>query len=498
MENMVEIIIAGADFKKLGVKTLIIGIYQKAELSQAVKQFDSSYEGIISGALKNNFFSGEKAVQKSLYIGKNGLVSAVLVGLGEESKATLESISDALATAVRTQKEQSNAPLGIYLDSFITRRFSEEILIEKIGVSIVLGLYQFTEFKTKDKDRQKNAGEITVISSQQKKYAEFLDKGCVVGKAVTKTRTLANTPPNIASPEYLASYCTALAREIKLKCTVFNEPELKKMNMNCFLAVAQGSSQKPKLVILEYHNGGKKDPVVLVGKGITFDSGGLNVKPADGMAGMKHDKAGACSVIHVIEAAARLKLPLNIIAMAPLCENMPSATSYRPDDIITSYAGITVEIKNTDAEGRMILADTLAYAVTFKPQAIIDVATLTGASRIVLGSYGTPILGNSEHIISRIKNAATKSGEKVWELPLWPEYEDDLKSDAADIKHLGENGSAGTIIGGVFLKQFVKETPWAHLDIATTSTAKAEKGIFSKGATGVSVRLLIELLRNWH
>ena len=215
------------------------------------------------------------------------------------------------------------------------------------------------------------------------------------------------------------------------------------------------------------------------------------------MTTMKGDKTGAVTAIHVIEACAVLKLPINVVAITPLCENMPDAGSYRPDDVLKAYNGMTVEVKNTDAEGRMVLCDALAYANKYNPKAIIDIATLTGATLIVLGNIGTPIMGNDEKLLGKIKEASKTSLEKVWEMPLWEEYAELLKSEIADIKHLNEEGGAGTIIGGIFLKNFVENTPWAHLDIASTSWSKVDMGILSRGSTGAVVRLLIEVLRDW-
>ncbi|MBI2653747.1 leucyl aminopeptidase, partial [Candidatus Woesearchaeota archaeon] len=305
-------------------------------------------------------------------------------------------------------------------------------------------------------------------------------------------------PPNIATPQYMAEYAKELSKKYGLRCTVFDEKQIEKMKMGCFIGVAQGSANKPRMVVLEYYGTDKKQkPIAIVGKGVTFDSGGLNLKPYPFILNMKDDKAGAVAAMHVIEACAKLKLPINLVVVTPLCENMPSSNSFRPDDVLKAYNGMTVEIKNTDAEGRLILADALSYAAEFKPRVIIDIATLTGASLIALGYIGTPFLCTDEKLSEKIKDASKKSLEKVWEFPLWQEYEESIKSDVADLKHISEEGDAGVIIGATFLKNFVNDIPWAHIDIGTTVWSKVDKGVLVKGATGVTVRLMMEMLREW-
>src|SRR3989338_3641231 len=270
--------------------------------------------------------------------------------------------------------------LSIYFDSFSNSKFKSEEVAEKIALSCLIGLYKFTKFKTKN-NNHKSVKQITILA--EKSFEKEINYANAVAEAVNKTRDIVNTPPNIATPEYIAGYARDVAKKNGLKCSVFDEKQIEKLKMGCFMGVAQGSANKPRFVVLEYHGAGKgKKPVAIVGKGITFDSGGLNLKPYPYILNMKDDKGGASSVIHIIEACSLLKIPLNIITITPLCENMPSGASYRPDDVITSHMGITVEVKNTDAEGRMILADALSYSLKYNPQAIIDVATLTGASMI--------------------------------------------------------------------------------------------------------------------
>ncbi len=483
--------------KNLPYNAIVIGFLQgKLSLSGKTKEINDSFGNAIGACLKNGDFRAEYAETKTLFVNKDNLRYVILAGLGEEDKYTLEKFNFLIAEISKRLRDSNTDKFGILLGSFAAGNISESQIAENAAISSLLGLHQFVEFRTKELDKIKRVSEIVLVSNNN--YEDLIKKSGVIANAIIKSRDLANTPPNVANPEYVANYSKELAKKSGLKCTILNKSEIEKLKMGCFLAVAQGSKNEPRLIILEYNGAGKSEkPIVLVGKGITFDSGGLNIKPYPSMTTMKGDKTGAVTAIHTIEVCALLKLPLNVIAITPLCENMPDAGSYRPDDVLKAYSGMTVEVKNTDAEGRMVLADALSYANKYSPQAIIDIATLTGATMVILGSVGTPIMGNDEKLLGKIKEASKSSLDKVWELPLWDEYAELLKSEIADIKHLNEEGGAGTIIGGIFLKNFVGSTPWAHLDIASTSWAKADMGICAKGSTGVPVRLLVEVLRNW-
>ncbi|MBI2661478.1 leucyl aminopeptidase [Candidatus Woesearchaeota archaeon] len=492
-----KITCSSLNIKAVSCNSLIIGFFQgKLSLNGRIKEINSSFDSLISACLRNADFKGEYGETKSLFANKNNLRYIILVGLGEEEKYTLEKFNFLIAELSKRARDSNADKLGILLESFSNGKISEEQIAENAAISSRLGLHQLVEFRTKELDKLKSLSEVCLISG--KNHGKIVEKAQVISDAVIGARDLANTPPNVANPEYVANYAREISKKSGLKCTILNKSDIEKLKMGCFLAVAQGSRNEPRLVVLEYNGAGKGEkPVVLVGKGITFDSGGLNIKPYPSMCTMKGDKTGAVTAIHVIEACALLKLPVNVVSITPLCENMPDAGSYRPDDILKAYNGMTVEVKNTDAEGRMVLADALSYANKYNPKAIIDIATLTGATMVILGTAGTPIMGNDDKLLSRIREASKSSLDKVWELPLWDEYAELLKSEIADIKHLNEEGGAGTIIGGIFLKNFVGNTPWAHLDIASTSWAKADAGIMSKGSTGVPVRLLIELLSNW-
>lgn len=496
-KESVSVKVAKSELNEVRDNALVIGFFhEKLSLSGELKKFDGKIGGTISSYLADNHFKAEKGEIKSVYINKN-VKSVVLVGLGNEEKYGLDVLSNAVADASKRLGDCESERFSIYVDSFMGK-FREEDAVEKTALSSLIGLYKFTAFKTKDKDKIKSVKQITLITGSGNNFEKEINYASVVADAVNKTRDFVNTPPNVATPEYIANYVKEISKKISIRCTIFDEKQIEKMKMGCFMGVAQGSSNKPRFIVMEYNGAGKsKKPIVIVGKGITFDSGGLNLKPYPYILNMKDDKGGALASIHVIEACAKLKIPINLVVITPFCENMIDAASYRPDDILTAYNGMTVEIKNTDAEGRLVLADALSYAAKLKPQAIIDIATLTGASMITLGYVATPFLATDERLSEKIKTASKKSLEKVWELPLWPEFEDSIKSDVADIKNISEEGDAGVIIGATFLKNFVGDAPWAHIDIGTTVWSKVDKGILTKGGTGATVRLMMELLREW-
>ncbi|MBI2542298.1 leucyl aminopeptidase [Candidatus Woesearchaeota archaeon] len=497
MNQTASVITAKVGLAKAKDSALLIGFFKdKTGLNAELSELDKEYGNAVSSYIKGNSFKGDKGEIKSIYANK-GIKNIVLVGLGEEEKYGLDVLSNTIADASKRMRDSKTENFSIFLESF-KGRFREEDCVEKAALGILMGVYQFTEYKTKDKDKIKKIRQATIISNSGKTFDNEIKYASAVADAVNKTRDLINTPPNVATPEYVAGYAKEIAKKSNLKCTIFDEKQIESMKMGCFIGVSQGSINKPRMIVLEYYGAAKtQKPIAIVGKGVTFDSGGLNLKPYPYILNMKDDKGGAVAAMHIIEACARLRLAVNIIVITPLCENMPSGTSFRPDDVLKAYNGTTVEIKNTDAEGRLILADALSYAAEKKPQAIIDIATLTGASLIVLGYAGTPFVCTDESLRKRLNNASAKSLEKLWELPLWQEYEDSLKSDVADVKHIGDEGEAGVITASMFLKNFVGDIPWAHIDIGTTVWSKVDKGILTKGATGATVRLLMEMMREW-
>lgn len=326
-----------------------------------------------------------------------------------------------------------------------------------------------------------------------------MTRGSRAALAVCAARDMANEPANFWTPARFAEYGRKIAGEQNLKCTVLNKAALKRLGMGGILAVNQGSAEPAALVILEYRGGGKGCPtLLLVGKGLTFDSGGISLKPAAGMEDMKYDMCGGAAVLAAMQAVAEERPQgLNVVALVPATDNMTGSAALRPGDIITQYGGRTVEVVNTDAEGRLLLADALAYGIEkFKPTAVVDVATLTGAVIVGLGHHRTGLLANNDALAAQILAAGERSGEPLWRLPLGPEYSRLLKSEVADLKNIGDK-TAGTITAAAFLQEFVGETPWAHLDIAGTAWGMEKSYINGKSPSGTAVRTLLQLIRDW-
>jgi len=328
-----------------------------------------------------------------------------------------------------------------------------------------------------------------------------IQKGAGLGEVFSwganLARDLINHPANVITPTKLAQIALDLSKEHRFKCEVLSLAEIRKLKMGAFLGVAQGSNQPAKFIILEHTPRAKRGgTVVLVGKGITFDSGGISIKPSERMEEMKADMSGAAAVLATVSSAARIKLPVHLVGLIPATENLPSGTAQRPGDILTSYSGQTIEVINTDAEGRLILADALSYAGKFKPRAIVDIATLTGACIVALGHVGAGMMGNDGNLKKRMIRASEKAGEKLWELPLWEEYNEQIKSDLADVKNTGGR-PAGSITAALFLQKFVGDYPWVHLDIAGMDLEEKGKPYIPKGAVGFGVRLFLQFLRDW-
>ncbi|MEK7250352.1 MAG: leucyl aminopeptidase, partial [Bacteroidota bacterium] len=342
--------------------------------------------------------------------------------------------------------------------------------------------------------------QISVVSEDANRTRE-IGKGIafaeVVCEATYFARDLANAPANEIYPETLAQRAKEAGRKSKFSVTVFDERKIKQLKMGGVLAVAKGSDQPPRFIIMEYNAGKRSLPaVVLVGKGVTFDAGGISIKPAAGMGEMKMDMAGAAAVIASMQAIAALKLPLHVVALVPSVENLLGGKAMKPGDIITHLNGKTSEVDNTDAEGRLILADALSYASKYKPNVVIDLATLTGHIVVGLGHYATGMMGNDESTMDKLKQSGERTYERVWQLPMFEEYEKQNKSDVADVKNSGGR-QAGAITAALFLKQFIGDYKWVHLDIAGTATMNESLDYVPKGASGVGVRLLVDFLRHW-
>ena len=421
----------------------------------------------------------------------------MLAGMGEHDKITPETYRQTLGTALRHADKLALKSAAVFTAE-VPKTISPEKLAQSITEGALAGRYNYREFLKPEKRTTDNF-QLTIIPPTEKLSAAFRKGGklgTILANAQNRVREITNRPGNEVNPAALAVQARKLARKYNFKCTVFNENQLKKMGMNTILAVGSGSANRPCLIMLEYAGTKKKNiDVALVGKAVTFDSGGLDLKLPNLMDTMKFDKAGGCSILGIITAAAELKLPLKLIGLIPAVENMPSHQSYRPDDIIKTYSGQTVEIKNTDAEGRLILCDALSYAAKMKPDAIIDMATLTGACVVALGRHRSGLFSNNDRLIEQIQTAAQISGENVWHLPSGPEYLEDMKGTVSDLVNAAGR-AGGSCIAAAFLGSFVENIPWAHIDVAATADTTKEKPYRAAGATGIPVKMVLEHLRN--
>jgi leucyl aminopeptidase len=421
----------------------------------------------------------------------------LLVGLGKRKNFTTETLRRATGLAAKKLRDS-----GIQRAALQVPENLDDSLRAVVEASL-LATYKFRQFKPDDNDATdlKSLTLCLPARADVKAAKQILADAQVVAEATNYAREIGNLPGNIVTPRVLADNAHAIAKEHGLKCTVLARKELEKQGFGGLLAVGAGSANEPHLIVLEYHGGKDAAPIALVGKAITFDSGGISIKPSDKMDEMKFDKCGGVNVLAIMKAVAQLKLPLNILGVIAAAENMPSSTSYRPGDIVTSYRGadkrgVTIEVLNTDAEGRIVLGDALVYARERNAQTIIDFATLTGACVVALGSFAAGLLGNDDTLQQKIRESAERTGDRVWPLPLWQEYKDKIKSDVADIKNTGGR-YGGAITAAAFLAKYVGDTPWAHLDIAGTAWTTEELPYLTKGATGFGVRLVADLLRRW-
>jgi leucyl aminopeptidase len=356
------------------------------------------------------------------------------------------------------------------------------------------------KYKTNEEnDRKQDVQSVTMmteVAARLKAMQKGVSIGTIIADSTIMTRDMVSSPPVDMTPAIVATKAREIAREFGLKLQVLERKHMEKLGMGGILGVASGSAQPPKFILLEYCKGGKKPFIALVGKTITFDSGGISIKPAENMDRMKDDMSGGAAVLGALRTAAALKLPLNIVGLLPATENMPGGRAYKPGDVLRTLSGQTIEVLNTDAEGRLILSDALTYACRYKPAVIVDIATLTGACGIALGTEATGMLGTSSAFKQKLREAGEKTGERVWELPLWEEYYDQIKSDIADMKNTGGR-AGGVITASALLSKFVQKYPWVHLDIAATAWTDKDRPYTPKGATGIGMRLLTQFLRDY-
>jgi leucyl aminopeptidase len=471
------------------------------KLLPKTQALDKASKGLVSEVMQKRDFSGELFQPCIIYTrGALPVERILLMGLGRRADFTLDRWRGVASRAAQALRDKGVKAFSLcpYVRGY--SKISLQDFSQAVVEGLYLGLYQFNEFKTEQRDKIKEVERVDLVIAEEKtiqRIRKAVDAAEVISRAVYLVRDLVSRPSNRKTPSMLAETAKGVAENCGLRVEVLDMEDMKNLGMGALLAVASGSREPAKFIILEYKPPKKRvDTVVVIGKAITFDSGGISLKPSENLEKMKHDMAGGAAAMGIIQAVSQLGLPIHLIALIPATENLPGGSAYRPGDILTSLSGKTIEVISTDAEGRLILADALAYSQRLKPNAMIDLATLTGACIIALGDNVMGMMGNDESLKHKVKMAAHQTGEKVWELPLWEEYDEQIKSDIADVKNLGGR-PAGTITAGAFLRKFVGNTPWVHLDIAGPVWAEKDKPYIPKGATGVGVRLAVQLLRDW-
>jgi leucyl aminopeptidase len=474
-------------------------------LAARAAALDRALGGRIAAVLASGDFRGKAGQALCLYPdGAFPSRRVLLVGLGDEGSLDLESLRSAAGTAVGQAASRRAARVALVVPAL--RRVRPAAAAQALAEGAVLGGYRFDAYR---KDGDDAPGEVASIALLFERAGDLREARAGVRAGVTLAecqnlaRDLSNEPANALPPAELARRAQRVAREVGLTSRVLGVPEMRRLGMGAILAVGQGSAHPPRMVVLEHRpgragSGRRKEgarPVCVVGKGITFDSGGISIKPAQGMEEMKHDMSGAAAVIGALRACALLRVPVPVVGVIGAAENMPSGTAYRPGDIVTSMSGKTIEILNTDAEGRVVLADALHYArSTFGPRALIDLATLTGACVVALGKWATGLFGNNPKLVELVRRAGEATGEKTWPMPLWEDHRKAVRSEVAQLKNAAGR-DAGSSTAAAFLAAFAEDTPWVHLDIAGTGWTGKPAAYQPKGATGVGVRLVIEALR---
>ena len=490
-----EFSIKSGNPEKQRTSCLIIGILETRKLSTAAKAVDDISKKYLSNLLRRGDIDGKTGQSLLLHSVPGVLADRVLlIGCGRERELDDRKYRELIHNSIK-QLEQTGASEAVsYLADLNVKGRDHAWKIRQAVEATSHNQYQFREFKSKKRGNRKSLRKITLTVPSRRELPvgeNAIREGQAIAKGVKLTRDLANRPANVCTPSHLAEQAKQLGKTYKsLKVKVLEENEMNKLGMHSLLSVAQGSSEPAKLITLEY-NGGKKNskPIVFVGKGVTFDTGGISIKPSPAMDEMKYDMCGAATVLGVMNAVADLSIPLNIVGVVPATENMPSGKATKPGDIFTSMSGQTIEVLNTDAEGRLILCDALTYSERFSPAEIIDIATLTGACVMALGSHATGLLSNHNPLAKDLLQAGENSGDRAWQLPLWDEYQKQIDSPFADMANIGGR-EAGTITAACFLSRFTRKLRWAHLDIAGTAWNSGKE----KGATGRPVPLLMQFI----
>ena len=473
---------------------VVVGVFEGRKLSPAAQAIDAASRQYLGDVLRHGDLEGKLGT--TLLLHKVPQVPAdrvLLVGLGREREFNESAYRTALAAAMKVLRNTGASEATVCLADAGPKRRDNSWKIEQAVIGAMEGVYRFDQMKSKPPEKKRSLRKVVLQVPTRSALAggeAAIERGLAIAEGVALAKDLGNLPGNHCTPTYLANQAVELGKRHGFRVDIHEQKDIEKLGMGAFLAVARGSREAPKLIVMEY-NGGKRDapPVALVGKGITFDTGGISIKPAGEMDEMKFDMCGAASVLGTLKAAAMMKLPINVVGVVPATENMPGGNAVKPGDIVTTMSGQTVEILNTDAEGRLVLCDALTYVAKYQPAAVIDIATLTGAMVVALGHVATGVFANSDPLAREILQAGEAAWDRAWHLPLWDEYQEGLKSNFADFPNIASR-AGGAITAACFLSRFTKDYSWAHLDIAGT----AWKSGAEKGATGRPVGLLTQFL----
>lgn len=487
------------NYQEANVDALVVAVFKDEKSSGGfLKDLDKTVGGLVASLIKEEEFKGEAGETALIRFAAKGKIKAkrlLLVGVGDKSEYKLPGVGVLAGTAARFLLKRN-------IKSFVLvpRSDADSVDVAAIAMQyVVAAQYTVDKYKTAEKNEKSiDTFALYIEGANEKSIKDGFTRGEIVGESMNFTRDLCNEPGNILPPTEMANRAQKMAKEVGLKCEILDEKQMQKLGMGSLLSVSAGSDQPAKLIVLKYEpkksTGKKGELLAFVGKGITFDTGGISIKPAEGMDAMKHDMTGGGTVIGLMRAVALLKPTVPVLGVVAAVENMPDGKATRPGDVVTAMNGKTIEILNTDAEGRLILADAVAYAEKQGATTIVDMATLTGAVIIALGDLNTGIMGNDQELVDEIIALGKEVGEDFWQLPVSPAYSRQIKSDIADIKNIGPSRKAGTIMGAVFIQEFVDKAKWAHLDIAGTAWADNDRAHQAKGPTGVTMRTLLKLI----
>ncbi|GAB7563734.1 leucyl aminopeptidase [Methylobacillus methanolivorans] len=474
---------------------VVVGVFEARKLSTAAEALDRVSDGYLTNILRAGDIDGKPGSTVLLHSIPGVAASRVLlVGLGKERELNERNYRQAVRASIKALGNLEDADVATFLAELSVKKRDVTWCVSQVVEVAEDSTYRFDRFKSKATNGKKGIAKLQVHVAQRGDVAagnEGIKQGKALASGISFAKDLGNLAPNYCTPTYLAEQAKALVKSHGLQVEVLEQADIEKLGMGSFLGVTKGSVQPPKLIVLQHKKGKKaQKPVVLVGKGITFDTGGISLKPGADMDEMKYDMCGAASVLGTFKAIAELGLPLNVVGIIPTCENMPDGNATRPGDVLTSMSGQTIEVLNTDAEGRLILCDALTYAERFEPQAVVDVATLTGACVIALGHHASGLFSNKDDLADELLQAGNEAQDRAWRLPLWDDYQPQLDSNFADMANIGGR-AGGSITAACFLSRFAKKYDWAHLDIAGTAWKSGK----DKGATGRPVPLLTEFLK---